>query len=196
MKRYLFIILSVLILVCLFTGCATKPDDSEFAEALDADFLGFRSYEDISKYKEEAAKNGYKEDWHDLEGLDCYYVPVYAESNLKFRGGSLSNGHFEVSYLFESEKAGLMVYILRGDGESMMAEILERKKDFLKPWGEEGVYYEDSKYSASGSTYFYFVYDKTWFMMRVYAELMDDIKKNDPEALKGPLFELQKVELK
>jgi len=45
-------------------------------------------------------------------------------------------------------------------------------------------------------TQFYWVHDGYYCFMKISQELLDEIREKDPDTLKGPLFELRKVELK
>ena len=58
-------------------------------------------------------------------------------------------------------------------------------------WVVEGVYYKES----SSVTSFWWVYKGYAVSMKISKELMDQIREKDPEALKGALFELRKVEV-
>ena len=61
--------------------------------------------------------------------------------------------------------------------------------------GYEIVYYIEINNSFGSVTQFYWLHDGHYCFMKISQELLNEIQKNDPDALKGPLFQLQRVEL-
>ena len=208
MKRSLWSIVLVAVLAFTLAGCGNNADMggqySQYYNSAD-NSLKFLSYEGLTLAKEEAAANGYKEDLNNLEGLEYYYVPAYAENNWEFTVGYL----YVISNIVEYNKEKpedtyqLNEFLLWMSREENGEESLEYYinppipyEGSPKPWTVEGIYYTEPIYSGSFSTYFYWVQDNCFCMLRISENLMDEIREKDPEALKGPLFELKKVELK
>jgi len=219
MKHCLKSIIPVLALVfslaLLLVGCGNDSDMSQASGAQDdsttylIDYsLKFNSYEELAQAKAEAAENGYKDDLGDinnLEGLNYYYVPVYAEKNWEFTKGRVYDIRIAVEYNEnkpenDNVRSEFVLSVSRLEsGKERLARTIDPPIPYEgspKPWTVEGVYYTEPIYSASLSTYFYWVQDNNFCTLTISADLMKQIEEKDPEALKGPLFELQKVELK
>ena len=63
----------------------------------------------------------------------------------------------------------------------------------------DGVYYKElygEMNAGNPVVQFYWEHDGYFCFMKISKALMDEIRANDPDALKGALFELQRVELK
>jgi len=217
MKRCLLSVALLVSLAFLIAGCMNAPGMGQASVAQDdsttyfIDYsLRYNSYEELAQAKAKAAENGYKDDVNDLEGLDFYYVPVYAEKNWEFTSGRLFEIRCSVDYnRTKTEKTNgrneFMISVTReGYGDSSLAHRTNPASysNGVAPTlleGAEGIYYEDlygEMNAAYPVTQFHWEYDGYYCFMVISKVLMDEIKKNDPEALKGPLFELQKVELK
>ena len=164
------------------------------------------SFEEVVEAKEEADP---KKDTYGLTTLEYYYLPAYAE-RLRDAGiladGSINPYMQNVDVLYDSKEGGQYGYFeftLQFNRDSQYAEALlanRIRERELKPFeGVEGIYYKDVYNPRDGGklslTQFFWIHDGYCFVMQVYPDVMDEIKKNDPEALKGPLFELQKIEL-
>ena len=206
MNRYSFTIVLLVALIFVLAGCAKTPQPYM---SLYDNSLKFYSYEQLAQLKKEDAKAGEDSEYNEvnLKGLDYYYASVYAENNWEFTSGSLYVASNNVFYDLtkpegQHHRSAFTFWISRNEsGKESLAKIIDPQSyaggeppKLLE--GTDGIYYTEPTSSASGSTYFYFVHDNYYVMMRIAPELMDEIKKNDPEALKGPLFELQRVELK
>jgi len=151
----------------------------------------------IKTAKEHAKKNN-TAFWYDLDldELTHYYVPAYANkqcelTHITFYGGSDGLIYFQYDYA-ATQKADLLFEMERESacGEEYL-ETMIRRYD-LQPYENcEGVYY-----AKNYATYFFWLHEGHAFMLSVLPEFMEYLKANDSDALKGPLFELEKVELK
>ena len=206
MKQRIYGILFIIVFTFAIAGCAGSPDTDSPSPFTTEGWLIYNSYEELSAARAEAAKNNYKDDEYNLKGLDYYYAPAYAEERWEFTAGDLFSTSMTVTYDVTKPEEGkqycdFLLWMSRlPDGKEELELRINPRIPYEgspKLFEEvEGVYHTEPVYSASGSTYFYFICDNYYVMMRIAPELMDEINKNDPEALKGPLFELQKVELK
>jgi len=155
----------------------------------------------IVKVKNEA---DFERNWYALDKLNFYYAPVYAEqkyllNHITLHGGA--NGSVVLVYYLENDseltyRKYLTLNMDRdnGYGAVLLEDSITRFN--LQPFEDcEGVYYYDAYNGEHYSTHFYWVYDSYCFEMLVCSAIMDEIKESDPEALKGALFELEKVEL-
>ena len=215
MKRQIFVILLAAAIAFSLAGCTGAPEVeagtdtlSEYQAFTTDGILFFKAYEEVAQKKAEYAKNDYKDDIYDLKGLDYYYVPVYAEERLEFTAGDMSWANFSGSYnITKPEKPkprdDFMISVSRGDsGKESLAHIINPNSysNGIAPQPLiEGIYYEDL-YEGSNAknpvTQFFWEHDGYFVFMKLSKALMDEIREKDPEALKGPLFELKKVELK
>ena len=212
MKRRILSILLILALAFSLAGCG----DNNLREI--EIVIEFHSYEELAQAKTEAAKNGYKVDTsvlkdgykastNVLKGLEHYYVPVYAENNLDLHHGEVYSMHISIGYNVSGKTYWpndfLLVVSRKEDGEKRWASTINpsRPRDNMpKPWIIEGVYYveyvEPINPAGALKTVFYFVKDNHFCSLKISTHLLKQIEEKDPEALKGPLFELRKVELK
>ena len=217
MKQYILVICLVLALMFTLTACGdtldmVQEDTSRSDETMPMPGIShlpleFHSLDELVQAKKEANPEN---DPHGLSTLNYYYMPAYAEKwcelnnvTINYIGGNnYEQGTITLVYsLKETKNRDFMLQIFdRGwDGEILFPGIIEQSK--LKPFeGVEGVYYKDvynpGDKGELSFTEFAWVYDGYCFMMEVYPKVMNQIKKDNPEALKGPLFELKKVELK
>ena len=209
MNRYSFTIVLLVALIFVLAGCAKTPQPYM---SLYDNSLKFYSYEQLAQLKKEDAKAGEDSEYNEvnLKGLDYYYVSVYAENNWEFTSGSLYVASSNVFYDLtkpegQHHRSVFTFWISRNEsGKESLAKIIDPKsyRDGIAPElleGTEGVYCEElygENNADNPVAQFHWVYDGYYCFMKLSKALMDEIKKNDPEALKGPLFELQKVELK
>ena len=85
MKHRLFSVLLILVLVFALTGCGNGSNANPTYELMD-NSLKFYSYEQLNQAREENSSKYYEVN---LQGLDFYYIPVYAEKHWEFTVGSL-----------------------------------------------------------------------------------------------------------
>ena len=211
-RRRIFPVVFILVFVFVLAGCANaqgrnqiwvRPAD-RYTECFQPPvYLSFSSLGQIAGEKVAVAKNDYRNDPHNLEGLDHYYIPVYAEKHWTFLSGELH--YFKVTYNYtsiEGNKESNAEIWVRND---MSYELLDymlspyRATSRLKPVeGVEGVYYEelyDGWNADNPMTYFYWIHDGHFISMGISKELIEEIRKKYLDALKGPLFELQRVDM-
>ena len=218
MKRQIFVILLAAAIAFSLAGCTGAANNTEAKNnppselqgfITDDGMLFFKAYEEVAQKKAEYAKNDYKDDIYDLKGLDYYYVPVYAEERLEFTMGRVTDINFSGSYNVTKPEVpkprdDFMISVSRENSRAK-----ERLAKTIDPnnYGNgvapqlliEGIYYEDL-YEGSNAknpvTQFFWLHEGNFVFMKLSKALMDEIREKDPEALKGPLFELRKVELK
>ena len=194
-NRYLLMICLVLT-VCILASCANAAPEPVKLNTYGS-ILFLSSYEEIPKAKAEADPE-YEPEF-DLEGLTHYYIPVFAEAWCELRTVEIMDTNFISCYTFnDSKQNDLVLQMYRTpDPQATMEWILKNNEGKMKPWeGVEGVYCKEVSSSLGEQIQFYFMYDGECFFMPITPALMDEIKAKAPEALKGPLFELKKVELK
>lgn len=195
MKQRIFLIFLTLALVLALTACtANEQPQNPFSHD-----LIFTSLDEIIQAKKEVSPEN---DEFNLKGLDIYYIPVYAEEHCNLNGLILNSSLIFTPY---SSKDGDRRYcqftmyrphVAYPDGKTSLASMIEGFN--LKPWTVEGVYYEEyTNFPEEGPTrQFYWLHDGEVFRLTIFAKWMDEIQEKDPDALKGSLFELRKVELK
>jgi len=201
MKQKLFLICLALFLIVAIAGCSNQPKTTSGLDGI----MAFSSYEEVVEAKRVA---NLKDDPYDLKGLDYYYVPAYAETRWQFNRGSLSNMRFETGYdsaespWFEGKPSGFLFSMTRTDGYELLEHMINPPIPYasspISLKEVEGVYYTDLSLFQSpphDGTQFYWLHEGHLIFMRIDKALMDKIRANDPGALEGPLFELQKVEL-
>ena len=186
----------LMLTVCILASCANAAPEpvklNMFGSTL---FLS--SYEEIEKAKAEADPE-YEKD-RDLGGLTYYYIPVFAEAWCELVHVEIMDTNFIARYTFnDSKQNDLVLQMYRTPNpQATMEWILKNNEGKMKPWeGVEGVYCKEVSNNLGEWTCFYFLSDGECFFMPITKALMDEIKAKAPEALKGPLFELKKVELK
>lgn len=197
MKKHVFMVVLSMVFAFALVGCSNKPKPEKG--------LLYYSYEELAQAKAEAAKNGFKNDVYALKKLKYYYVPVYAEVNWQFKSGDLYDISMTVNYNsagLEQGQSDFMLWVSRGEGGKERFENRINPSipydNSPKPFEDvEGVYYrEGSGLDGSRGTSFYWVYERHYCFMQIDQKLLDEIRTNNPEVLKGALFQLQKVELK
>ena len=209
MNRYLFPVILLVALFFVLAGCSKVPQP--YMSFYD-NSLRFYSYEQLAQLKEEDAKAGEDSEYSEvnLKGLDYYYVSVYAENNWEFTSGSLYVASSNVFYDLtkpegQHHRSAVTFWISRNEsGEESLAKMIDPKsyRDGIAPElleGTGGVYCEElygERNADNPVAQFHWVHDGYYCFMIIQKELMDEIKAKAPEALKGPLFELKKVELK
>ncbi|MBQ9992488.1 MAG: hypothetical protein IJP33_03555 [Firmicutes bacterium] len=143
---------------------------------------------------------------NDLSQLSYYYIPTYADTWcepiwLTLNGGS--NGNIVIIYRIKDapEDSGKWALTLQfnrdGDHGAVFHQNLVSISSGIPLETCEGIYYTDV-YNPSDNgelslTQFCWVHDGYSFMMQVWPEVMEQILENDPNALKGAPFELEKV---
>ncbi|MCL2677448.1 MAG: hypothetical protein FWE85_00160 [Clostridiales bacterium] len=135
-----------------------------------------------------------------LENLNFYYIPVYAVSHYNLYGVTLSSGGIASSFSKSTApwledvpwKDRFTLTSYHAEPEYMVRRI---KSGELKPWISGTIYYQEFNSFSGSRTLFYWVQDGDTFSLNISTELLNEIKKNDPGALEGPLFELQRVDL-
>jgi len=69
----------------------------------------------------------------------------------------------------------------------------------IKPWTSAGVYYKETDasylYGGVAATKLYFLHKKDLICLELPTALLDEIRENDPKALKSKLFKVKKIEL-
>jgi len=142
---------------------------------------------------------------YDLDKVDYYYIPVYVDqwcqlTRIFFNGGAIGNIVLDYN-IPNSNRAYTLTLQFDRDaeyGEELFEDYISRTE--MQPFELcEGIYYKDvynpGDNGALSFTKFCWVHDGYSFMMQVWPEVMEQILENDPNALKGALFELEKVML-
>ena len=86
---------------------------------------------------------------------------------------------------------------ITNDAESMLSGRIEQHG--LQPWEADGIYYLDvgnGSETLKNFKQFFWVKDGCLFFMELTTEAITQIEQNDPEALYGSLFELEKINIK
>jgi len=148
-----------------------------------------------------------------LKSLNHYYVPVYAESHYFLNMIRVEEGGVIPVYSSDEQKQDTFLLAVSRSTEYAEYELSRtinpnNYSTGIAPQpveGVEGVYYKeiDNTISLGGEvavgskvTQFYWVHDGYYCFMKISQSLLNEIREKDPEALKGKLFELQKIELK
>ena len=214
MKRHLFVILLALVLVFALAGCEepVNIDDPNIDDPNidDPDWtsgsggwgrLELDSLEELAQAKKEADQENAP---LNLKGLDFYYISVYAEERLEFLSGKLYSTSIVFNYSLAEQKQNVFDFWMSRDkeaGEKLLAGTINPDNylngDAPKPLeGVEGVYYEKFLYEGEWMMQFHWLNDGYKCSLAILPDLLKEIEEKDPEALKGKLFELQKIELK
>jgi len=222
MKQRLIMIILALTLILTLTGCsspiganqeeegtlaATDEDiaiDTSLEITYRVDPLIVYSHDELVQAKVEAEKE--EEDPNNIKGLDYYYVSSYAEAWCEFSYIGIREGYAATFYDFEESEQpdcefnDFVVEFSRESKEIGAEYMLSNDIEMfdLQPSKTEGVFYnyiDNSIFEIKNFVQFHWVYDDYLFFMSISEELFDLIEENDPEALSGSLFEVEKIVL-
>ena len=201
MKQRVFMVLLTCVLIFALSGCGTAADENKPASGslLGFEILSVRSHEELAQAKRNA---DLERDVNDLKNLNYYYIPAYAESRYELTGFLVTDGL--VAPMYNSNDFSLTFY-RRPYGNEYLAAAINPSNyangNAPKPFGVEDIYYKEvvniyGDMVIDATTNFHFVHDGYYIFVRIDQKLMDEIREKDPDALKGPLFGLRKIELK
>jgi hypothetical protein len=194
MKQRIFPILLALIMVFALAGCGEDKPLTIRDWPLTVNSLG-----ELVQAVRDASP---EDDSLDLKNLGAC-IPAYIGDWCEVRKINVAAGR--IVFYYDLTESGQVDFLLnmsrsRAYAEEGLAYFLDPASysNGSAPQPLEEVYYKDlydDPNAKNPVTQFHFLHDGYLCFMKISNELLDQIKEKDPEALKGKLFELKRINL-